>query len=70
MQSTHTSVIAEEISDKDRCYMLQALELAKRALGKTEPNPAVGCVIVKDDQVKMPPCNLPRNTSSALCPCC
>jgi diaminohydroxyphosphoribosylaminopyrimidine deaminase/5-amino-6-(5-phosphoribosylamino)uracil reductase len=31
--------------------MLQALELAKRALGKTYPNPAVGCVIVKDGKV-------------------
>jgi pyrimidine deaminase RibD-like protein len=31
--------------------MLQALELAKRGLGETEPNPAVGCVIVKDGQV-------------------
>lgn len=31
--------------------MLQALELAKSALGQTHPNPAVGCVIVKDGQV-------------------
>lgn len=31
--------------------MLHALDLAKRGLGKTEPNPAVGCVIVKDGQV-------------------
>lgn len=28
--------------------MRQALELAKRALGKTHPNPAVGCVLVRD----------------------
>uniref|UniRef100_A0A383VBG7 Riboflavin biosynthesis protein PYRD, chloroplastic n=1 Tax=Tetradesmus obliquus TaxID=3088 RepID=A0A383VBG7_TETOB len=39
------------VSQEDRAYMLQALELAKRALGKTHPNPAVGCVIVKDGQV-------------------
>jgi len=31
--------------------MLHALELARRSIGKTDPNPAVGCVIVKDGQV-------------------
>lgn len=31
--------------------MRQALELARRGLGHTHPNPAVGCVIVKDGQV-------------------
>lgn len=31
--------------------MRQALELAKRALGKTHPNPAVGCVLVRDGKV-------------------
>ena len=31
--------------------MRQALELAKQGLGQTFPNPAVGCVIVKDGQV-------------------
>jgi hypothetical protein len=35
----------------DRTYMRQALELAKRALGQTFPNPAVGCVLVKDGEV-------------------
>lgn len=29
-------------------WMRQALELAQRGLGAVEPNPAVGCVIVKD----------------------
>ncbi|KAK9810270.1 hypothetical protein WJX72_007704 [[Myrmecia] bisecta] len=38
-------------SEEDKQYMLQALALARRALGKTEPNPAVGCVILKDGQV-------------------
>jgi hypothetical protein len=33
--------------------MEQALELAKRGLGQTFPNPAVGCVIVKDGQVSV-----------------
>ncbi|MEW5310562.1 MAG: hypothetical protein WDW38_002348 [Sanguina aurantia] len=31
--------------------MRQALELARRGLGQTHPNPAVGCVIVKDGKV-------------------
>eukprot|EP00877_Chromochloris_zofingiensis_P008457 jgi/Chrzof1/3865/Cz13g11190.t1 len=39
------------VTQDDRRYMRQALELAKRALGKTHPNPAVGCVLVKDDKV-------------------
>jgi tRNA(Arg) A34 adenosine deaminase TadA len=41
------------VSQEDRAYILQALELAKRALGQTYPNPAVGCVIVKDGQVRV-----------------
>jgi len=32
----------------DRKYMKRALALARRGVGKTAPNPAVGCVIVKD----------------------
>ncbi len=32
-------------------YMLQALDLARTALGRTSPNPAVGAVIVRDGQV-------------------
>lgn len=35
----------------DECYMKQALELAEKGLGKTSPNPAVGCVIVKEGKV-------------------
>jgi hypothetical protein len=31
--------------------MQQALQLAQRGLGHTYPNPAVGCVIVKDGKV-------------------
>ena len=31
--------------------MRHALALAERALGTTAPNPAVGCVIVKDERV-------------------
>ena len=32
-------------------YMSKALELAKLGLGKTNPNPLVGCVIVKDGKI-------------------
>ncbi|MHC5157970.1 MAG: bifunctional diaminohydroxyphosphoribosylaminopyrimidine deaminase/5-amino-6-(5-phosphoribosylamino)uracil reductase RibD, partial [Planctomycetota bacterium] len=32
-------------------YMRMALELAAKGLGEVEPNPAVGCVIVKDGAV-------------------
>ena len=32
-------------------YMVQALSLARLALGQVSPNPAVGAVIVKDDEV-------------------
>ena len=32
-------------------FMAQALELAERGRGRTSPNPLVGCVIVKDDEV-------------------
>lgn len=32
-------------------YMQHALELAKRGLLTTQPNPRVGCVIVKDNQI-------------------
>ena len=36
---------------KDQYWMQQAIELAKRGLYSTKPNPNVGCVIVKDDQL-------------------
>lgn len=36
-------------SDED--YMRQALELARRGLGRTSPNPAVGCILVKDGKI-------------------
>jgi diaminohydroxyphosphoribosylaminopyrimidine deaminase/5-amino-6-(5-phosphoribosylamino)uracil reductase len=34
------------ISDQDRYWMQRALELARRGIGVTSPNPAVGCVIL------------------------
>ena len=35
----------------DRTYMKRALTLARKGIGKTSPNPAVGCVIVKNGAV-------------------
>ena len=35
----------------DAAFMRAALNLAQRGLGTVWPNPAVGCVIVKDDEV-------------------
>jgi diaminohydroxyphosphoribosylaminopyrimidine deaminase/5-amino-6-(5-phosphoribosylamino)uracil reductase len=35
----------------DEKFMLQALKLARRGIGSVEPNPAVGCVIVKGGKV-------------------
>jgi len=34
-----------------RDYMILALELGRRQKGRTAENPAVGCVLVKDDKV-------------------
>ncbi|AFZ03698.1 diaminohydroxyphosphoribosylaminopyrimidine deaminase [Calothrix sp. PCC 6303] len=38
-------------SDFDRVMMQRCLELARRALGMTSPNPLVGAVIVKDGKI-------------------
>ena len=35
----------------DAAYMKRALALARRGLGDVEPNPAVGCVIVRDGRI-------------------
>ena len=35
----------------DDRYMLRAIELAKKGIGKVNPNPLVGAVIVKDDRI-------------------
>ncbi len=32
-------------------YMQRAIELSKTGIGKTYPNPSVGCVIVKDNKI-------------------
>ena len=35
----------------DNLYMAKAIQLAKEGLYTTQPNPRVGCVIVKDGQI-------------------
>merc|ERR1712146_848225 len=45
------TVIRFAYTEKDRMYMRQALHLAGKALGKTRPNPVVGCVIVEQLQL-------------------
>jgi diaminohydroxyphosphoribosylaminopyrimidine deaminase/5-amino-6-(5-phosphoribosylamino)uracil reductase len=39
------------MADQDEKYMLMALKLAQRGIGSVEPNPAVGAVLVKANQV-------------------
>ena len=41
----------QEVTQQDRQYMQHALTLARKGLGKTFPNPAVGCLIVKQGKV-------------------
>jgi len=35
----------------DETFMLKALELARSGLGRTWPNPSVGCIILQNDQI-------------------
>ena len=39
------------MSGSDEAYMRRALSLALDAMGTTWPNPAVGCVVVKDGEI-------------------
>ncbi|QEM67905.1 bifunctional diaminohydroxyphosphoribosylaminopyrimidine deaminase/5-amino-6-(5-phosphoribosylamino)uracil reductase RibD [Geobacter sp. FeAm09] len=39
------------MSEQDQRHMKRALTLARKGIGKTSPNPAVGCVVVKDGRV-------------------
>ena len=39
------------MTDQDQKQMQAALKLASRGIGSVEPNPAVGCIIVKGNQV-------------------
>ena len=42
--------VSVKVSDSQR-YMQMALRLARRGIGRVEPNPAVGCIIVKANQI-------------------
>ncbi|MCT4611406.1 MAG: bifunctional diaminohydroxyphosphoribosylaminopyrimidine deaminase/5-amino-6-(5-phosphoribosylamino)uracil reductase RibD [Pelagimonas sp.] len=39
------------MTSKDEKYMAQALALGRRGMGQTWPNPAVGCLLIKNDRV-------------------
>ena len=39
------------MSTADAAFMVRALSLAKKGLYTTDPNPRVGCVLVKDEQI-------------------
>ncbi|CAI5472537.1 unnamed protein product [Closterium sp. Yama58-4] len=43
--------MAEGERPEDAAFMRRALELSRQALGRTSPNPMVGCVIVKDGAI-------------------
>eukprot|EP00960_Hanusia_phi_P060239 764443-Hanusia_phi.AAC.6 len=40
-----------EEEEQDRKYMRIALDEARKGMGKTHPNPCVGCVLVKEGRV-------------------
>lgn len=42
---------ARRIAARDAFFMAQAIRLARRGLGATRPNPAVGCVIVRRGRI-------------------
>lgn len=42
---------SSETTHRDERFMAQAIELARRAQGRTHPNPLVGSIIVRDDHV-------------------
>lgn len=39
------------MSDRDSHMMMQAIDLARRAKGRTSPNPMVGCVLAHGDEI-------------------
>jgi diaminohydroxyphosphoribosylaminopyrimidine deaminase/5-amino-6-(5-phosphoribosylamino)uracil reductase len=45
------AAIREALAAGDAFWMSRALALARTALGRTAPNPAVGCVLVKDGEL-------------------
>ncbi len=51
VSSTKQPENSAEIQEFDRAMMRRCIELARRALGKTAPNPLVGSVIVRDGKI-------------------
>jgi diaminohydroxyphosphoribosylaminopyrimidine deaminase / 5-amino-6-(5-phosphoribosylamino)uracil reductase len=51
VSSTKQLENSAEIQEFDRAMMRRCIELARRALGKTAPNPLVGSVIVRDGKI-------------------
>ncbi|MFZ5760380.1 MAG: bifunctional diaminohydroxyphosphoribosylaminopyrimidine deaminase/5-amino-6-(5-phosphoribosylamino)uracil reductase RibD [Thermodesulfobacteriota bacterium] len=43
--------MAARPSDTDETFMREALRLARKGIGRTSPNPAVGAVVVKGDRI-------------------
>jgi len=43
--------MADDLSIADRRFMARALQLAERGLFTTDPNPRVGCVLVKNNKI-------------------
>ena len=41
---------SEPVTEHER-FMMRALELAERGRGRTSPNPLVGCVVIRDDEI-------------------
>ncbi len=48
---TDTAPVVEVVTHEHTRYMREALGLARLALGRTSPNPAVGAVVVRDGEV-------------------
>ena len=44
-------LILEQYVDKDHYFMRKAISLARRGIGRTAPNPSVGCIIVKNGKI-------------------
>lgn len=44
-------MMASPFTAADQVFMAEALALARAVLGRTGPNPGVGCVIVRDGQI-------------------
>ena len=44
-------IMSPEVSDVETHWMQRALELARRGQGTVEPNPMVGCVVVREGAV-------------------